>query len=670
MSTPLSGVRRVGSLPLVLFAALSVLLSGVAGLWSATAAAEEPFRLPQPVTDVARALEGEQRDRVRGAVDELYDTRRERLWVVYVHDFGGLDPQTWGDRAVAASGFGDRDLLLSIAITDRAYALTGARPSSVSEAELNSLLRDQVEPRLRTAQWAEAGIAAAQGLSRVMSESKRSDLWPVVVIVVLVVGVVAGLALLYRWRRRTVRDRAGVVAARQIDPGDTARLGELDPDILDIRSKEILVDVDNAIRTSVEELRLATDEFGATATAPFAAAVDGAKDALAQAFSIRQRLDDDIPETPEQRRDLLVELISACGRANRELDAKVTEFDAMRNLLIDAPRRLDALTRDVVELTTRIPRSEELLARLVGEYPASVIAPVRENVTMACERISFAQRGIEDGRAAVARPVGEQGAAVAAIRGAESAIAAGRALLDAVDSAATDIEQARAGLPGAIEELRRAVDSATTLSGRDDRELAKAVAAARKTVKRAAAGGGTDPLGALREVVARAVALDRALAAATDHQLAGEQLQRRLDQAFAAADGRVRAAADYVGTRRGGVDAAPRTRLAEARRHLDRAHTLADTDPQRALRHAQRAADSADRALRRAQSSVGKWRARQPIPRLVNFGAVLAGVLIEGVVEGLLGLDGDSDDSDKSGWGPGSFGGSDSSGRISRGGRF
>ncbi|MFG1791220.1 TPM domain-containing protein [Nocardia sp. NPDC049149] len=666
MSTPLSRARRVGSLLLVLFAALSVLLSSAAGLRSATAAAEEPFRLPLPVADVARVLDGGQRDRVGKAVDELYDAQGERLWIVYVRDFGGLDPQTWGDRTVAASGFGDRDLLLSIAVTDRAYALTGTRPSSVSDAEVESLLRDQVEPRLRTAQWAEAGIAAAEGLSRVMSDSGDSDLWPVVVIVVLVVAVIAGLVLLYRWRR-IARDRAGLVAVRQIDPADTVRLGELDPDVLDIRSKEILVDVDNAIRTSVEELRLATDEFGATATAPFAAAVDGAKDAIAHAFSIRQRLDDDFPETHDERRDLLVDLISACGRANRELDAKVAEFDAMRNLLIDAPQRLDALTRDVVELTARTPRSEDLLARLVREYPASVIASVRENVTMARERISFAQSKIEDGRTAVARPVGEQGAAVAAIRSAESAIAAGRTLLDAVDSAATDIEQARAGLPGAIEELSQAVDSAATLSSPSDRELSKAVAAARKTVKRAAASGQTDPLGAFQKVVARAVALDHALAAATDHTLADQQLQRRLDQAFAAADGRVQAAADYVATRRGGVDAAPRTRLAEARRHLDRAHTLANTDPQRALRHAERAVDSAGRALHTAQSSVGKWRARQSVPRLVNFGAVLAGVLIEGVVEGLLGVD---DDSDSSGWGPGSFGGSGSSGRISRGGRF
>ncbi len=88
----------------------------------------------------------------------------------------------------------------------------------------------------------------------------------------------------------------------------------------------------------------------------FTAAYDRAKATLASAFAIRQRLDDDIPETPEQQRQMLVELITTCERADRELNARVTEFDAMRDLLLDAPARLDALTQAVVALTVRIPR--------------------------------------------------------------------------------------------------------------------------------------------------------------------------------------------------------------------------------------------------------------------------------------------------------------------------
>ncbi|MBF6331706.1 TPM domain-containing protein [Nocardia transvalensis] len=664
MPPPLSPVRRIASLSCAL-AVLVTVLAGAVLVRPATAAAEEPFRLADYVTDTAQALDGGRRDSVRAAVNELYTAHRERLWIVYVHDFADLDPQTWGERTAAASGFGDRDLLLAVAVTDRAYAVSGALPPSVDDAELDALLRDRVEPRLRDAQWAAAGVAAAQGLSAAMSGSAGPSLWPLLAVAALAVAAV-GLILLYGRFRRRARDRAALSAARRVDPTDTAALAAVPPDLLDTRAREILVDLDDAIRTSAEELRLATDEFGATTTAPFTAALDAAKQALAQAFSIRQRLDDDIPETPDERRDLLVELISRCGRADRELDAKVAEFDAMRDLLINAPERLDALTRDVVDLTARVPASEAALAQLVRDHPASVLAPVRDNVSMARERIAYAERAIDEGRAAVARPVGQQGSAVAAIRSAESAVAAGRALLDAVDTAATDIAEARTGLPGAIEELRRDLDTAATLSEPGGAPLQQAVAAARTALAAATESGETDPLGTFQQAVAADAELDRAIAEATDRKLAADQLRRRLEQALTAATGQLHAAADYIATRRGGVDAPPRTRLAEAQRHLERAQQLTGTDPEQALQHARRAADLATRALHAAQASVREWQARQPVSSSSQAGAVLGGILIDGLLRGA----GAEYRRASGGWGPGSFGGSDSSRRISRGGRF
>ncbi|NKT03468.1 hypothetical protein GS508_25255 [Rhodococcus hoagii] len=111
------------------------------------------------------------------------------------------------------------------------------------------------------------------------------------------------------WSRRSRRhgsrsdDAAGAVGAA--DPGARrAREGRTGGD-------------GHAIRTSEEELNLAVGEFGADATAPFTAAYDRAKATLASAFAIRQRLDDDIPETPEQQRQMLVELITTCERADR-----------------------------------------------------------------------------------------------------------------------------------------------------------------------------------------------------------------------------------------------------------------------------------------------------------------------------------------------------------------
>ncbi|AYF76320.1 TPM domain-containing protein [Nocardia yunnanensis] len=649
-----------------------LLVSALLGGRAAPASADEPLRLPGYVTDHANALDRGQSAELQQAIDSLYSKHHERLWVVYVRNFSGTNANSWGEQTSQLSGFGDRDVLLSVAVDDRAYAFTGTAPSAITEKDIDRLLTDQVEPQLRAGDWAGAGLAAATGLSDAMSGSGGLGTGTLVLLVLVVAAVVLAVWLWARWRKQR-RARAALESARRTDPTDTAALRALPLVILDALSKETLVDTDNAIRTSTEELRLATDEFGAVATAPFTAALQTAKTALAKAFSIRQQLDDDIPETPDQQQRMLIELISSCGSADRDLDAKVGEFDAMRNLLINAGDRLDALTRDMVELTARLPGARDTLARLVSEHPAAVLAPIRDNVSMAEERIRFAQQTIENGRAAIAKPVGQQGAAVADIRTAESAVAAARTLLDAVDTAATDIEQARAGLPGIVEELRRDLAAAADLSAHGGAELPAAVTAARTALDRATAEQTANPLGVFRQAVTADTALDQAIAAATDRKRADEELRRRLDQTLTAARGQIAAAADFISTRRGGVDAEPRTRLAEAQRNLEQAEQLSPTDPDEALRSAQRAAELGSRALLTAQAAVRDWQARQQTLTSGNSpaGAILGGILIDGMLRGMGNqYRGGGGGFGGGGYGPGSFGGSDGSRRISRGGRF
>jgi hypothetical protein len=652
---------RIG---LVRLLATSVLLAAIALLGVPESAAEPPSRMSTYVEDSAGALDQGQLDRVRGAVDQLYADQQIRLWVVYVRGFDGLDPQQWAQRTASVSGFGGRDLLLAVATEDRAYWLEGELPGGVSDSELDSMLIGEVEPALRDGRWADAGIATADGLDAAMRGGGVS-VRALLVIAALVVLVAAGLVWYGRKRRRD-RAEAELAAARQLDPENTTALEALPLEALHARSRETLVEIDNAIRTSGEELELATGEFGATATTPFRTALDNAKAAAAEAFAIRQRLDDAIPETPEEQRSLLVELIGTVGRADRELDAQVAEFDAMRDLLLGAAGRLDALTRDIVDVTARTPGSEAELNRLAATHPAGVLAPIADNVRMARERIAFAERNIDAGRSALTEPVGEQGGAVAAIRSAEAAIGQARALLDAVDNASSAIQQARDGLPAVLDELRRDLTSAAELSAYGGPELADARTAAQSALEKATSTADTDPLSAFHDAVTADADLDRALAAATDRKLAVEDLRRRLDSALGDARARIGAAADYVTTRRGGIDAEARTRLSEAQRNLDEALRVGASDPARALRHAQAAADLAGRALQAAQASVRAWEARQAPAGGAQAGAVLGGILLEGLLRGAAGGARHSG----GGWSPGSFGGSSGSRRIGRGGRF
>lgn len=657
-------LHRVGRWSLLVVLGVLV-ISGPAVPGSARA--EAPTRMDTYVVDSADALGAAGSAEVRAAVDRLYTDHQVRLWVNYVGDFAGLSPRSWAAQTAERSGFGDRDLLLAVAVDDRAYAFDGELPGGVSESELDRILTSDVEPALRDSRWADAGVAAADGLGSAMSGG-GVGLMPVLIIGALIVCAVAALVAFTRVRRRR-RERAELEQARTIDPTDTAALAPLPLPALHARSRELLVDIDNAVRTSSEELELATGEFGETAALPFRTAVDQATTALAQAFAIRQRLDDAIPETPDEQRALLLELIGTLGRADRELDEQVAAFDAMRDLLINAAERLDGLTRDLVELTGRAPAADEELSRLVAAHPPQVLTSIRDNVAMARERIAFAETTIDAGREALRRPVGQQGGAVAAIRAAEGAIGQARTLLDAVLHAATNIEQARAGLPAALEELRNDLAAAAELTAHGGPELASAAANARTILDEAQSAAASDPLGAFHRTLSADAELDRALARAADRKLAAEDLRRRLDQALIDADARVRAAADYISTRRGGVDATARTRLAEAQRHLDGATGLRDSDPATALTHARTAADLAGRALHEAQNSVRAWEAGRAPSAGSQAGAVLGGILVEGLLRGAV-----TGARHRGGYGGGyrapSFGGSSGSRRVSRGGRF
>ncbi|EME18227.1 TPM domain-containing protein [Rhodococcus triatomae] len=639
----------------------------------ATAAAEAPTRLPSQITDTAGVLDDDARADVQAAVDALFDEHHVQLWVVYVDSFDDLTADTWAARTEQLSGLGGETALLSVATGDRAYAFTvPVGITDVTDSDIADIETDAVVPALRDEDWAGAAVAAAGGLSDAASPGGSGSGATYLVVGGVAVVVVGGAVLYTRRRRKATRD--GVSA--DIDWTDPAAVAMVPVGVLDAKAREVLVDTDNAIRTSEEELNLARGEFGDATTAPFTAAFEAAKAALASAFTIRQRLDDDIPETPEQQRDMLVELIATCSRADRELDDRVAEFDGMRDLLIDAPARLDALTQRMVEMTVRVPASDSVLAQLRTEFPPTALAAVAENVTLAREQLAFADENVTAGRDAVAQPAGKQGPAVVAIRAAEGALDQVRELLDGIDHAAENIRAATATLPAAIEDARTDIAAADALTDHGGAELAAARTAAQDAITRAEALRDSDPLGALTEVAKADAVLDEMLASATEAKAQAERTAQRLTQDITAAQAQITAATDFIATRRGAVGAEARTRLSEAQRHLDAARQLSGSDPSKALQHSRAAGELSGRALYVAQADVQQWEAsRRPQQSSgANTGAILGGILIDSMIRGSMGGGGrgygGGGGHRGGGRSPGSFGGSGSSGRISRSGRF
>jgi len=636
--------------PRLLSMLLAVLISGF--LCAPVATAEPPFRIPDYVTDDSGALSPVQRAQVEDAVSRLYDEERIRLWVVYVDTFG-QSAQAWAQTTMRLSDFGDRDALLAVATMERAYAFQ-VPLAIMSQTKANKLQRDVIEPALRDDDLAGAAVAAADGMGTAAASGSSTGTgsgisWPAFLTVMAVLGVAVLVLWLWMRRRRVKRRAAEFAAARRVDPADPSALAAVPIDALDDLSKAIVVDVDNAVRTSESELALAVQEFGEARTEPFSRAVGTARKTLAQAFNVRQILDDTVPETPQQRRDLLTRVIVAAAKADQELDAQSDAFEKLRDLVIHAPSRLDGLTRDMVDLTARMAPSEQALAALRNQFDPAALTSVADNPATAKERLAFADRSISSARDLVARPTGQQTGLVDAIHAAESSLGQARSLLDAIDSVGTDINRAVGALPSAITDIQNGIAEAAAQLGRGNgtqrAELVAARNAATEAVDDAQRNGGTDPLGVFTRLTKADADLDRLLASIAEERAAVERLNRAYDQALLTAQSRVRGVSDFIDTRRGSIGPEARTRLAEAVRQLQAARDKKATNLSEAVAHANGASMLAAQAqslanadVRSAQRSYtsgwGGGGGRRGGGS--DIGAVIGGILIGNILGGAM----------------------------------
>ncbi|OBH43357.1 TPM domain-containing protein [Mycobacterium mantenii] len=654
---------------IVVIATILTLGCGGGFLLAPSADAQPPFRLADYITDNAGALSDSGRGAVNSAVNKLYTDRHIRLWVVYVDNFSGQAASGWAQRTMSDSDLGAYDALLAVGTGGREYAfLVPSTIKGVTANQVDKLRRNKIEPALHNGDWSGAAVAAANGLDTSPGSSGRVALLAVLVGVLLALGVLL-LVMRYRGRRRRA---AALAAARRLDPTDATALAAVSPQALDDLSRELVVDVDNALRTSANELDLAVNEFGEDRTQPFTQAVIKAKAALSQAFTIRQQLDDQTPETAAQRRELLTQVIVSAARADRELESQTEAFEKLRDLVINAPTRLDSLTQRYVELTTRIAPAEQRLAALHNDFSAAALTSVSGNVTTAKERLAFADRNIGSARELAARAVsGQQAGLVDAVRAAESALGQARALLDAVDNAATDIQHAIDRLPSAMTDIQNDINRADDLLRKEPNsktthtsELVAARDAAIAAVERARAGASDDPLGAFGQLTKADAGLNGLLATLAQEQAAAEQLNRALEQALFTAESRVRAVSDYIDTRRGSIGPEARTRLAEAKRHLQAAEDKRSTLPTEAIAHANAASTLAATAQSLANDDVQTAQRAYAGRGGGDMGAMLGGIIIGNVLSG--GMRGGF-----GGWSPTSFGGSSSGGGfLGGGGRF
>ncbi|MEV7679588.1 TPM domain-containing protein [Streptomyces sp. NPDC088341] len=668
------------------------------------AQADDPITLSRQgqITDKVGAL-GDRRVAVSHSLDRLYTDNRVQLFVAYVRDFSGHSPQSWADSTAVRNGLGRDDILLAVATHDRQYAYSVDAGSPLTGSQLADVARTAVEPALRQNDWAGAAIGAANGYDAVLAGrpvptpaitpgepdpgGRAANGGAATNLVLPVAVVLAALALAAYIYGKRKRRAAAHTSARDGEqgwgsPGGTPRPPPTPLPELDGRAKQLLVETDDALRTSQEELGFATAQFGEEAAAPFTDAVHFAKGQLTLAFRVRQQLDDAIPEDDATRRRMLDEIIARCTEADDRLDAESEGFDRLRALEQNAPQALDSARTAFHELSGRATTARATLTALRERYADSASAPVTDSVEQAEDRLEFASAGLDKARGFI--DAADNGKAAVHVRAAEAAIGQAAILVEAVERRAVELAEAVGKLPGALTETETDLADARgllrgTTPGVSTADLQGRIGRAEAVVtevRRELDAGRYDPIDALRRVEETDAVLDEALTGAREREQGVRRAGTLLDQATLSARSAIGAASDYITTHRGAVGSQARTRLVEAQRRLERAHAAASADAQGALAETQLADELAREAQYLAEQDVRSYGNRYGVGGVQGAGgglggAVLGGIILGGLFGGGGGLGGGGGfGGGYRGGGPGSFGGGGTRGRMGGGGRF
>jgi uncharacterized membrane protein YgcG/BMFP domain-containing protein YqiC len=595
---------------------LAVLASGVLGA--------SPQRLATQITDDVEALGGTTSD-VQRALDDLQGEDNVQLWVWFTDTTGSLSAPDFATRTAKLNGFGGNDLLLVVAMTDHAYGYWISDSIQISSGQLDTILGADLEPSLKAGDNGDAIVATSEGIRGVIHSATEApgasgstgspgagggggSPLGTLVTVLLVVGLiaVAGWWFLYR-RKRPAASSAGVggggTAGAPVD--DIAAMKTPD---LEKLANQALVQTDDAVRDSGQELGFAQAQFGDAEVAPFLAAIDGAKGDLAAAFKLRQQLDDAIPEDAATHRRMLEELVRGCRRAQDRLDAVKEEFERLREFEAKAPQILAALPAQADALEARIPAAQQAMTRLAAYADASwqSVAP---NIDETGQRLAAVRDAVDEGAKAAAEN-DAQTVALAARLG-QDALGQGTAFLDGIDRLAKELDEARLKVDEMLAEADRdlAQARAATAGSADPAPATRlAQADALLTGARAALAGPKPDVAAAYQGARDANTIADDILAAL--RTAAEQRARdaaRLDASIRAAQTTLTRATDFIATRRGAVGAEARTRLAEAERHLAQAVAAGATDPVGGIREADEATRLAAAAYQSAQADYGRY---------------------------------------------------------------
>ncbi|MFV0318993.1 MAG: TPM domain-containing protein [Microbacterium sp.] len=612
----------------MVLAVLAMIAAGPAGAAWAT----DPLPLGAGyVLDDADVLTAAEEAQAQQRLEQLRSDTGVDLWVVFIDTFSGASgPEDWANTVAEQNGLGPTQYLLAVAVEGRQYYLSADSAGPLSNEQILTIEQQRIQPPLRELDWMGAVDGAAAGITDAAGGGSGAGggaeggangfLIGLLVVVIIAVAIVI-VVIVVRSRRKS-------------KPTTAAESEQLPIAELERRAGSALVAMDDAIRTSQEELGFATAEFGEAATTEFATALGQARKTLDQAFALRQQLDDATPDTDEQVRAWNRQIVQLCSDAGALLDEKAAAFDELRRLEQNAPEALARVQEVRATMSPRIDEAAASLSVLAARYVPTALATVADNPEQARQRLAFADEQLAAAQQNIG--AGRGGEAAVSIRAAEEAVDQAAQLSAAVGTVGTDLAAAERAIDDLVANLTQDVAAASAMPD-ESGALAPVVAAAQQAIATAtAAAPPLAPFRVLETLEGANTQIDAVVAGVRDRQEAARRAEQQLGQVMLQARGQVSAAEDYITTRRGAVGATARTRLAEAGASLVHAQQLQASDPAQALAQAQRANQLAGQAIQSAQTDVGSFSGGGSLGGSGSnmLGAVLGGIVINSMLGG------------------------------------
>lgn len=654
------------------------------------ASATDPLTLDSGyVTDDADVLSPSEEEAVEARLQTLSDNSSADLFVVLVDDFTSpTDNVAWADTVAENNNLGSEQYLLAIAVDGRSYYISAAPDGPLSDSKLDDV-EEQIQGLAAQEDWEGMIVLAADEIEGDGGAGAlRATL---IVVAIIALGLIIWLIIvLVRRSRRNAEIRRRGAMPEKPDPNDP--FSTLTDEQVQTQAGAALVQADDAITSSREELGFAVAQFGDAATSEFSGAVETAKAKMSEAFDLKQKLDDEIEDTVHDRRAWHIRIIQLCDEIDDVLDANTEAFDALRKLEQNAPQELERVRGERAALAPVLAGADPALAALSSTFDASALGTVADNPAQAKERAALADRSIEAAQQAIA--AGRSGEAAFAIRTAEQSVAQAAQLVGAITALGAELSRIESQAQTLVTELQADIAAAQQLpdAGGTIAAVASATAQQLQRAQSDLSGTSRSPQRVLEALTAANTQIDAAIAEGTQAVERARRAQQMLEQTLTQAGSEIRAAREYIETRRGTVGSTARTRLSQADATLTQALALRSSNPEAALTEAGRALDLARQATSSAQADVA---AMNPSRYESGWGggggsifgggsgsssSGLGGDILGGIIGGLLsGGGGGGGSSRSSSWrssGGGGFrssgfgggGGSRSSGRSGRSG--